>query len=174
MHLPGAIHRKRSPDEAPEMIRRAMCLAACLLGLASWRAVAAEGADEPVLFDKAEGTRVSERLGQDARMKAVFERCPADAFQSRRPFWRRFIEASAPFEKTCARHPLDCYSQCTTWSNEKACFDLALAFEHHSLDVTVIDKEKLYALACATGNGQRLHEPRGRHPQRRLRRRSVP
>ena len=52
----------------------------------------------------------------------------------------------------CALHPSDCYDLCIGWSNGPACFDLAQAFEHHSLDVPdVIDKHRLYAMACAAG-----------------------
>ena len=51
-----------------------------------------------------------------------------------------------------ANEPASCYALCTWWSNAPACFDLALALEHHSLDVAdILDKERLYALACAGG-----------------------
>lgn len=112
---------------------------------------AAEEKDEPVLFNKAEGADVSERMRRDAWIERRLQTCPADAFESGRPFWRGFIAAKAPTEKVCARHPLDCYDLCVRWSNAKACFDLALAFEHHSLDVDIFDKQKLYAVACAKG-----------------------
>lgn len=111
----------------------------------------AEERDEPVLFNKAEGAEVSERMGRDARIERSLKACPADALESERPFWRRFIAAREPSEKVCARHPLDCYDLCVRWSNSKACFDLALAFDHHSLDVNIFDKHKLFAFACATG-----------------------
>ncbi len=38
------------------------------------------------------------------------------------------------------------------WANGPACFRLAEAYTHHSLDVPdMLDKERFYALACANG-----------------------
>ena len=127
----------------------ATCLAVLGPGLGS---AADETGEDEALFNKTEAAQVSERLHREPKLLRSFSVCPADTFERERPFWRGFADPKRPTEKTCALHPADCYDLCVGWANGPACFDLAQAFEHHSLDVAdVIDKHRLYALACAAG-----------------------
>jgi hypothetical protein len=104
------------------------------------------------LFNKAEAAEVSQRLRAEPRLLRSFATCPADTFERERPFWRRLAAPKEPSERTCAQHPAACYDLCVGWANGPACFRLAEAYTHHSLDVPdALDKERFYALACASG-----------------------
>lgn len=112
----------------------------------------ADEAPAAPVFNKAEAAEISAPLRQDPALLRSFGTCPADTFARERPFWRWAFAPRRPTERRCAREPASCYVLCTWWSNAPACFDLALALEHHSLDVAdILDKERLYALACAGG-----------------------
>ena len=105
------------------------------------------------LFNKAEAAEVSQRLRTEPRLARTFAACPADTFARERPFWRGLAAPQQPAERTCAQHPAACYDLCVTWANGPACFRLAEAYTHHSLDVDdVLDKERFFALACALGD----------------------
>lgn len=114
--------------------------------------VDSDTAAREALFNKVEAAQVSERLHAEPRMMRSFEACPADAFARERPFWRGPAEPRQPTTRTCALHPADCYGLCVGWANEPACFNLAQAFEHHSLDTPdELDRQRFHALACAMG-----------------------
>ncbi|TXN71464.1 hypothetical protein [Methylobacterium sp. WL6] len=111
-----------------------------------------DAAAREALFNKAEATEVSERLHADPRKARVIASCPADVFERERPVWRGLAVPQRPSERTCALHPADCYGLCVRWANGPACFDLAQAYEHHSLDVPdAFDGQRFHALACAMG-----------------------
>ena len=86
-----------------------------------------------VLFDTTEAAQVSQRLHAEPRALRTFPACPADAFERERPFWRGLAKPRPPTERTCALHPADCYDLCVGWANGPACFDLALAYTHHTV-----------------------------------------
>jgi TPR repeat protein len=111
-----------------------------------------DAAAREALFNKAEAAQVSERLRAEPRMLRSFQGCPADAFERERPFWRGLAEPRQPTERTCALHPAECYDLCVGWANGPACFNLAQAYEHHSLDTPdELDRQRFHALACAMG-----------------------
>lgn len=111
-----------------------------------------DAAARETLFNKAEAAEVSQRLHVDHRTARVVASCPADMFGRERPFWRGLATPQRPSERTCALHPADCYGLCVRWANGPACFDLAQAYEHHSLDVAdAFDGQRFHALACAMG-----------------------
>ena len=111
-----------------------------------------DAAAREALFNKVEAAQVLERLHAEPRMMRSFEACPADVFARERPFWRGLAEPRQPTERTCALHPADCYGLCVGWANGPACFNLAQAFEHHSLDTPdELDRQRFHALACAMG-----------------------
>lgn len=112
----------------------------------------ADAAAREALFNKAEAAQVSQSMRTDPRVVRVLAACPADAFGSERPFWRGLAEPQRPSERTCALHPADCYDLCLGWANGPACFELAFAYDHHSLDVPDrLDQLRLHALSCAMG-----------------------
>lgn len=103
------------------------------------------------LFNKAEAAVVSQRLRTEPRLLRTFAACPADTFEQERPLWQRLAKPQEPSERTCAQHPAECYNLCVGWANGPACFRLAETYTHHLLDVEdVLDKERFYALACAS------------------------
>ena len=111
-----------------------------------------DAAAREALFNKTEAAQVSQRMHGDPRVARLLAACPADAFESERPFWRGLAAPQRPSERTCALHPADCYDLCVSWANGPACFELSFAYEHHSLDVPDgLDQLRLHALACAMG-----------------------
>lgn len=134
-----------------------IALALAILPTLLQAARAAEEADtdaaaREALFNKAEAEQVSQRLHADPMVARAVAACPADVFERERPFWRGLATPRQPSERTCALHPADCYDLCTKWANGPACFNLAQAYEHHSLDVTnEFDGQRFHALACAMG-----------------------
>lgn len=128
------------------------CGAAAFALLSGPAAPRADEAPAAAPFNAAEAAAIAGPLRQDPALLRSFGTCPADTFARERPVWRWAFAPRRPTERRCAREPAACYALCTRWSNAPACFDLALAFEHHSLDVAdILDKERLYALACAGG-----------------------
>ncbi|MBE7201181.1 MAG: hypothetical protein INR70_25735 [Parafilimonas terrae] len=144
----------RVPMRQPMLL---IALATAILFAIARPAEAAEEVDtdaaaRAALFNKAEAAQVSERLHAEPRMLRSFQACPADVFERERPFWRGLAEPRQPTERTCALHPADCYDLCVGWANGPACFNLAQAYEHHSLDVAdELDRQRFHALACAMG-----------------------
>jgi TPR repeat protein len=111
-----------------------------------------DAAAREALFNKGEGEEVSRRLLTEPIVARAIAICPADAFERERPFWRGLAAPRQPSERFCALHPADCYSLCVGWANGPACFNLAQAHEHHSLDVAdEFDAQRFHALACAMG-----------------------
>ena len=111
-----------------------------------------DAAAREALFNKTEAAAVSQRMRVEPLVTRSFTARPADTYAREPPFWRGLAKPQAPTERTCALHPADCYDLCVGWANGPACFDLAQAYEHHSLDVAdELDRQRFYSLACAMG-----------------------
>jgi len=114
-------------------------------------AVPNEAATPPLNREQAD--KVVVQLDADQRVARVFAMCPADAFRTQQPVWRRLYAPANVPDADCARSPRSCLDSCLNWADSRSCFGLARAFQLNDELVPSRYAQMMFSMACATGLG---------------------
>lgn len=133
------------------MRRRLLPVAAAAIAAALSAAAPAGGGDEQEI-DEAGLAEVRRAMDAEPLFAAAHEACPADLFETQRPFWRGMMRDRRVRMAACEADAMGCYRRCVEARSGNACFALARAMQGNLAHDLGRYWEMLFAHACAIGH----------------------
>lgn len=137
---------------------RRRLLPAVAAALAAMLAVAApaggddSGGGGEGAVDHAGFAAVRQTMDGEAFFSVGHQACPADLFETERPFWRAMTRDRRVRVSTCEADAMGCYRRCVEARSGNACFSLARALQKNLPRDAGGYWEMLFAHACAIGH----------------------
>lgn len=108
--------------------------------------------DEEPAIDEAGFAEVQRAMDAEALFAAAHQACPADLFETEKPFWRAMTRDRRVRVSACEADAMGCYRRCVEARSGNACFSLARALQDNLARDAGRYWEMLFAHACAIGH----------------------